>query len=111
MISKTTKSRLAYKLDKLFWVFVMVLPFVVYLGSTACVKQPDFLVWFKTFSPFPYVAEIFDKVFETSFNATFPISDYLAYCVGVEILHLMFDVVVFIPRIAHKWIEKAVQDD
>lgn len=52
-------------------------------------------------------------------NGAFPLFDsynqsivyYLSYCVNIEIVHVLFDVLVFIPRLAHKWIGKAVQDE
>ena len=31
MIARTTKNRFAYKLDKLFWFALMILPLVIYL--------------------------------------------------------------------------------
>ena len=52
-------------------------------------------------------------------NGAFPLFDsynqsivyYLSYCVNIEIVHVLFDVLVFIPRLAHKWVGKAVQDE
>ena len=35
----------------------------------------------------------------------------LSYCVNIEIVHVLFDVLVFIPRLTHKWVRKAVQDE
>lgn len=36
---------------------------------------------------------------------------YLTYCVMVTIAHVVYDVMVFIPRLSHKWLGKATQQD
>lgn len=111
-MSSTTKKRTAYKLDKIFWFIVSLLPVLVYLFiNKENPSAENFFVFLEGFSPFPFISDIFDSVTQSAFNTTFAINDYLAYVIGVEIFHVMFDVVVFIPRLAHKWIEKAVQDD
>lgn len=112
MISQTTKNRTSYKFDKFFWTVVMLLPILVYLTvNKQNPEAPGFFVFLDSFSPFAFISDIFDSVTQTAFNTTFAVNKYLAYVVGVEIYHVMFDVVVFIPRLAHKWISKAVQDD
>ena len=74
-------------------------------------EAPGFFVFLDSFSPFTFVSDIFDEVTQAAFKTTFAINKYLAYVAGVEVFHVMFDVVVFIPRLAHKWIGKAVQDE
>lgn len=111
-MSHSTKRRLSYKLDMLFWFLVSVLPILVYLlVNFHNPAAPDFFEYLSGFAPFSFLEEIFDSVTETAFGSSFRLNSYLAYCVAVEILHVLFDVVVFIPRLAHKWISKAVQDD
>ena len=112
MISQTTKKRTAYKIDKIFWFIVALLPVLVYLTvNKQNASAPNFFTFLESFSPFSFVSDIFDEVTQTAFNTTFAVNDYLAYVAGVEVFHVMFDVVVFIPRLAHKWISKAVQDE
>ena len=112
MISRTTKTRTSYKIDKIFWFIVSVLPILVYLTiNKRNPEAPGFFVFLDSFSPFTFVSDIFDEVTQAAFKTTFAINKYLAYVAGVEVFHVMFDVVVFIPRLAHKWISKAVQDE
>lgn len=111
--SNTRKSRFSNKVEKIFWTVTLALPLIVYLTiySKSGSSAPSFFSFLETFSPFPYVSNIFDSVTETVFGETFALTNYLSYMVGVEIFHIMYDVIVFIPRLAHKWISKAVQDD
>ncbi len=111
-MTNTNKRRFSYKLDLIFWFIVSLLPILVYLVVN--IRNPEavgFFDYITNFSPFPFIAEVLDSVAETAFGAPFALSGLLSYFVGVEIFHILFDVIVFIPRLAHKWISKAVQDD
>lgn len=111
-MSKTSKRRFAYRLDMLFWFIVMLLPLIVYyVMNFRNPETTEFFVFMANFSPFSFIQDVLDSVSETAFGSTFALTSYLGYCVGVEIFHVLFDVIVFIPRLAHKWISKAVQDD
>lgn len=113
MQGTTRKSRFSNKVEKIFWTITLLLPVIVYLTiySKTGASAPSFFAFLETFSPFPYVANIFDSITEKVFGETFALTNYLSYMVGVELFHIFYDVVVFIPRLAHKWISKAVQDD
>lgn len=104
-------SRFADKLDRFFWFLVYVLPllswcilFVNYHGMDV----PDILSYVSLISPFPFIQQIFDSIFTSVFGHTFALCSYISYLVGVEIVHCLFDVCVFIPRFAHKLISKGV---
>lgn len=111
-MTKTSKRRFSYKLDLIFWFIVSFLPILLYLAVNF--KNPEAVGFFEfvsNFSPFPFIANVLDSVSETAFGARFALSGLLSYFVGVEVFHILFDVIVFIPRLAHKWISKAVQDE
>lgn len=128
MLTKTTKNRFSYKLDKLFWWIVSLLPvlsYILYVGfgsvrtSTGSLYTlPDFFASFILngvgFSDNIVWITLY-KLFGMS--GVFPIftsdaSLFIFYWfIWVELFHVFFDVIVFIPRLAHKWISKAVQDD
>ena len=129
MLSKTTKNRFGYKLDKIFWFILLLMPILGY-----------FLYLF-TFSPVSgspvhfgsYMTEIFldgyygsnNPVYNVLYNifgispsisSVFPVlsvgmCNFFTWAISIEVVHVCFDVLVFIPRLAHKWISKAVQDD
>lgn len=108
----STKRRLTFKLDAIFWFIVSLLPILVYfVVNYRNASAPDFFTYVSGFAPFLFIENILDVVTTTAFGAPFKLNAFLSYCVGVEILHVLFDVIVFIPRLAHKWISKAVQDD
>lgn len=106
-----SKNRFSRKLDKIFWFIVLLLPaFTYFVTAYRMTGAPDFLTYCEAYR-FPFIAEIFESVFTKAEFGGIAIVNYLSYCVGVEIAHCLFDVVVFIPRLAHKFISKAVQDD
>lgn len=98
------------------WLFLALLPLFVYLvvartgaGGTSL---EDFMTVMSTKLNFVTT----DNVLYTSIKSVFgeggvlPILQdgmvlYLTYFCIVEIVHLMVDVLVFIPRIAHGWLE------
>lgn len=128
MLSKTTKSRFGYKLDKIFWWIVALLPvlcYILYVGfgdvrtSTGSLYTlPDFFVSF-ILNGVGFSDNVIWKALSEIFSSAgvFPIFTsetplfLFNWFIWVELFHLFFDVIVFIPRLAHKWISKAVQDD
>lgn len=106
-----SKNRFARKCDKVFWFIIFLLPlFTYFVVAYRQTGAPDFLTYCEAYR-FDFVANIFESVFTKANFGSLPIVNYLSYCVGVEIAHCLFDVFVFIPRLAHKWIGKAVQDE
>ena len=128
MLSKTTKNRFSYKFDKLFWWIVALLPvlcYILYVGfgdvktSTGSLYTlPDFFVTF-ILNGYGFGDNIVWTTLYRIFGSSgvFPVftSDSSIYIfnwfIWVELFHVFFDIIVFIPRLAHKWISKAVQDD
>lgn len=129
MLSKTTKNRFAYKLDKVFWFILAIGPFVGYFlvitfsGLAAPTGEIKLSFWnFFSLYLFPMDAFTENIIWSALYNlfgpkGVFPFfttsSALLVFYwpIIVEIAHVFFDVMVFIPRLAHKWISKAVQDD
>lgn len=129
MLSKTTKNRFGYKLDKLFWFFIQMLPLLswfVYCFSVTRSSENSFWAFDR------FLIEVFgignfdgnvvyqglSKIFQYSVS-TVPELAFLSksltalfsWFLMIEVLHLCFDILAFIPRLAHKWISKAVQND
>lgn len=101
-------NRTLRKCDTIFWFIASILPIVLYfLLAFRNPAAADFATFIQTFR-FPFIADVFESVFSTANMSGVYILDYLSYCVGVEIAHCLFDIVVFIPRFAHKLIGKAV---
>lgn len=127
MLSKTTKNRFGYKLDKLFWWIVILFPIFAYLLFliTASLNQVTSEITFAVFlnerlgifqSMNSTISIPFYRIFGPDgiipmFSNNSGLIQLFAYFVSVEVVHVFFDIIVFIPRLAHKWISKAVQDD
>lgn len=125
---KTGNTRFAFKLDKIFWFIISFFPlfsWLLYLFSfSSYTAYPvTFLVWLDQYFAFTVDIEksvIYSTLYQifsiTSVNSLFPVFStslmaFFTYLATVEIVHVLYDVIVFIPRLAHKWISKAVQDD
>ena len=125
---KTSNTRYSYKLDKIFWFIISFFPLFswsIYLFSfSSYTASPlTFYAWLE--QNFGFMGQISNsaiyltlyQIFSiTSVSSLFPVLStsliaFFTYLVTVEIVHILYDVMVFIPRLAHKWISKAVQDD
>lgn len=128
MRTQKTTSRFAFKLDKIFWFIIAFFPlfsWLIYLFSfSSYAKDPlTFFAWLDQYFGFmgqvhkSVIYSTFYQIFSiTSVDSLFPVLPtslmaFFTYLVTVEIIHVVFDVIVFIPRLAHKWISKAVQND
>lgn len=124
---KTSNTRFAYKLDKIFWFLLTFLPiilYVVYLFANRSGTFLDFNKFLQAIFNYDYptglsknpVYNVLFALFSFSDTSVFPVLPFsllylFTYMASVEVVHVCFDVIVFIPRLAHKWISKAVQDD
>lgn len=96
------------KLDMVLWAVIWLLPILLYfimwfrIGSA-----PDFINFVNSSWRFDFVADILDNVWSLCFNGSaMPLSGYISYIASVEVVHAFLDAVIFIPRLAHRLIEK-----
>ena len=122
---KTGNTRFSYKLDKIFWFFIAFSPLIFYaLYLASHFKQSEYFSFYVFlsnylglfFSSNNVLSSIFSSILGPS--GIFPVFSaqsgwlvFFSFLATVEVVHILFDVVAFIPRLAHKWISKAVQDD
>lgn len=123
-----SNTRFSYKLDKIFWFIISFFPlfsWLVYLFSfSGYTESPlTFYAWLE--QNFGFLGQISNSVIYSTFYQIFSITSvtslfpvlstsfmaFFTYLITVEIVHVIYDVIIFIPRLAHKWISKAVQDD
>lgn len=99
-------QKMKAKIDSILWALIWLFPvisfFVQYYRTSGSVTLISYIDSNFAFTPFK---TIFDNVFSTGFGGTFCLSGYLSYLCFVEIAHIMFDVVVFLPRFAHDFID------
>ena len=108
-VSTSGRSRLQDKLDRALWFVVAILPLIVfYVLNYRQGASTDFMAFVSSFSPFPFITDVLNNVTSTAFGVEFALNAYFGYLAGVEIMHVLFDVIVFIPRFAHKFLAKAV---
>lgn len=128
MLSKTTKNRFSYKLDKIFWFLIAIAPFLGYflcvafngitVSNEANITLPNFFITnvlggssFSSDIVWSTLCNIFGPTGILPVFSNESVLYIFNWFIWVELFHLFFDVIVFIPRLAHKWISKAVQDD
>lgn len=121
---KISNTRFAYKLDKIFWFFLTLFPLLgysLYLFSiNGAVESLSFYSFMQNFAQIVVhagnpIQQTLASIFGSSgvfplFSAGSGLLDFFTYVASIEVLHVCFDVIVFIPRLAHEWISKAVQD-
>lgn len=116
-----TKKKISFILDRLFWGFIALLPLLVYLvfiiknGTTYSLENVfnDFGFGIDTSS---VIYQTFIQIFgvASGSSATIPaflsngVVLYISYMVLVELIHLIVDILLYIPRIAMKWLDKGV---
>lgn len=127
-MKKTGNTRFSHKLDKIFWFVISFLPVLSWLfylygyihlntdPGTSVIRfsnwlQSNFLIIDFNSNPF---YSVLSRIFSS--GGVFPLFDTNAlslftWLLTIEVVHICFDVIVFIPRLAHKWISKAVQND
>ena len=120
------KRTLSYIVDHLFWLIIALLPLVVYLVqqfsyelTSASETLPTFLEFMQSFGistdsvVYTAMVDLFGYEgilpFFTADNNTVLL--FLSYFVTVEIVHLAVDVLLFIPRLSHKWLECVTQNN
>lgn len=114
---KRTINNLA---DRLFWLIVALLPLLLYAVQffayelNALTTFPTFYEYMQNFGILgdSVVASAMSDIFGSDgilplFTANSAPLLFLSWFVGVEIVHLAVDFLVFIPRLCHKWMEKA----
>lgn len=117
-----TKKKISHIFDKLFWGFIMLLPLLVYVlyivktGSVYPLESvfADFGFGIDTTSViYTTFASIFGVASGTASNVPAFLSNgvvlYITYIVLIELIHLIVDVLLYIPRIAMKFLDKGVE--
>lgn len=107
----TKKKRIQVTLDSWLWFIIALLPFAVFAVLNFKNSSANFFQFIDGFQPFPFVKDILDSVTQTAFGGTFALNGFCAYMVSVELIHLLFDFIVFIPRLCHKFMEKFYQGE
>lgn len=114
------KRSISYLIDAGFWLIVSLLPVLFYMIqplayelTSASDTLPTFAQTMATFginnTNYLYVAimDIFgDQGLMPFFSSDSVVVLYLSYFILIQLLHVFVDFVLFIPRLAHKWLEK-----
>lgn len=98
------------------WLFLALLPAILYLVAARNTGGADMLTFSQMMDEKLGFFTSNENVIFTSINdifgptGTLPIlteslTAYLAYYIVIEIAHLCVDVLLFIPRIAHSWMD------
>lgn len=105
-------------LDHLMWFLIYMLPLIAYV--VLCSQDGIGMIDFESFmSDFfgPVGNPIFDVFMQFADGGAFNIASYLGiiyyavYMVLVTLLHVAFDIVVFIPRLFHDFLDKLHKGD
>ena len=113
-----TKKKISHIFDKLFWGFIMLLPLLVYV--IYILKTGNIYSLENVFTDFGFGIDTTSVIYQT-FISIFGSSGsipaflgngfilYITYIVLVELIHLIVDILLYIPRIAMKFLDKGVE--
>lgn len=94
------------KIDLILWGLIWLAPFLGYIVTYWMQSGADpVFTYIETNYAFPFVRNIINQIWRTAFGSNTVMAGYISYLVGVEIIHAMFDALIFIPRFAHNFIE------
>ena len=119
--SKISNTRFAYKVDKIFWFFISFAPLIFYALYLVSPAKPSqyfsFYVFLSDYLGLFFSSNsVFSSMFSTIFgpSGVFPMFSaqsgwlvFFSHLATVEVVHVLFDVMIFIPRLAHKWISNS----
>lgn len=101
------KEKMKDKIDQLLWAMVWILPVLGYVVAYWRTGNAiPLFEYINTNFSFEFIKTLLDNIWLKVFNSQLVLSGYISYLVVVQIAHCMFDAVVFIPRLAHDFIEK-----
>lgn len=97
------------KIDAFLWAFMWMLPVIAFFVSWYRIGAAPSVISFidEQFS-FSFVKDVINNIWNKAFGADLVLAGYISYLVCVEVVHCMFDALVFIPRVAHSFIDRAV---
>lgn len=114
------KRTFSYVLDKCFWTLLILLPVFILLLSwfrlgttevtltsvlTGMGVSQNNIIYTTLVDMFGSTGAVFEL-----FTAT-DLWLFFTYFVGIELVHLFVDFLLFIPRLAHKFMNKFTQED
>lgn len=111
------KRNIKYTTDTIFWYIIYLLPVLILLLSLLTTPLADVvtIVENSTFAELgnTFIFQTLDDIF--GINGVLPLFTgttnvfvlyYMTYFVSVMLLHLLVDFILFIPRLAHKFLGK-----
>ena len=120
------KRTIANLVDSFFWLLVAILPIVLYLITCFSYKLTNATESVVAFLPFMKSLGLVDSglIYNSLFDLfgtggilplfsaeNYAILVFLSYFVSVEIVHLAVDFLLFIPRLAHKYMNTFTQNE
>lgn len=114
-------SKIGFIFDKIIWTTIILLPIVLYIillknnpsgYNFEDIFTSSILNYFgvRGNSFYSTIESIFSEIGVCAVTDLYGILYYITYIISVEIMHLMVNVMLYIPRIAMKWLRKGVDD-
>ena len=130
------KKTVTHVADTIFWYLLYFLPIIISIVSVFAYSGDWFGIWYEVdgdFANLPFLGTLhailnafgFNNdglIYNTLFdifgtdglfgvvNLSSPILFYFQYFVTVYLIHLCVDFIIFIPRLAHKWLNKFTKE-
>lgn len=106
--------------DNLMWYLLYLLPLIIWLlisfrtGEIIALSDAIASMGFNIFTDNQILITLSDIFATTGILPLFVTSDiilYMSYFISVFLIHLFVDFILFVPRLAHKWLNKLYGGD
>ena len=77
----------------------------IFIDSVNNINTLPLFAWAKTSflcEPFTYITDLFGM------DSTNPIITLLSYWLNISLIWLVFDVIVYVPLLVHRWLDKGI---
>lgn len=104
-------SRFEKKIDGVFWFIIAILPLIIYLINFfhTGASTTNFTTFLEPFK-FDFIANLLNNIFIDNYSLPIELTNYLSWFCAVEIVHILVDAVLFVPRFAHKVLARFSHD-
>ena len=98
------------KLDRVLWAVIWLLPVLAYfIQYYRAGTEINLLQFIDNNFTFDFVKNIINGAWNKGFGGDLKLAGYLSYLAAVEIAHCLYEVIVFIPKMAQEFYNKAIE--
>ena len=101
------EKNLKQKIDLWLWALIWILPVLGYVVTYWRIGNAvPIFEYIDTSFAFDFIKDMLNEIWQKAFDCKLVLAGYISYLIVVEVIHCIFDAIVFIPRFAHTVIDR-----